>query len=534
MIIDSKVKKDMANRLSEFYNKALLKDDFIDLELLNIMREITAHTGFEVAVLINRKGIVEDIFVGNSNSVSIPKQENNGVELNGVRVVHTHPNGDSTLSALDKSLLINERFDAVCAVGVSEGKLTTAGVGFINGGDKQDKVDIAFVPNAEYINKYGLFEKLHFYNDILKQKKSKIIDNDKLQDRAILVCVELEKEDNAELDLEELEALSETAKVKVVGKLTQKRAKPDGRYLIGEGKLEELKHLVQNESANLVIFDNELTGSKMANLSEALGVKIITRSMLILDIFAGRAKTNEGKLQVELAQLKYLLPRVGSMIRGHEGSGSGVGMRGPGESKLEINRRIIEKSILQKEKELENVKKNREVARVSRKVSSKKIVSLVGYTNSGKSTLMNTLSGANVYEKDELFATLDTTTRNVYLDEDNYILLIDTVGFINKLPHELINAFSSTLEESVQADLLLHVVDISHKTFEKQMQVVENVLKQIKANSPIITVINKIDKVANYESKIPQGLKDYVCISAKKGTGLDQLKQIVIEKINNI
>lgn len=531
MNINSKVKKGQAQSLQSFIDKSLSKDDFIDLELLDLMQQITTDTGLEVAVVVNRKGVVEDVYVGQSNSVSITTPQYDTDLLNGRRLIHTHPNGNSNLSALDKSMLTNNRYDAVCAVGVKDGKLTTATVGFINADSEKEKVDLVLVHNPHYINKYGLIEKIKEYNEVLKQKNSGMFSNADQQERAVLVGVELSAEDDIELDLEELASLADTAKVKVVAKLWQKRNKPDVRYLIGQGKLEELQQLVQNTNANLVIVDNELSGSKMSNLSDALGVKVITRSMLILDIFATRAKTKEGKLQVELAQLKYMKPRAGNMTSNYDGGGSGVGLRGPGESKVEINRRVIEKNIIKLNKELQSVKKNREVARQQRKNSDKSIVSLVGYTNSGKSTLMNALAKAHVYEKNELFATLDTTTRNVFLGKNNDMLLIDTVGFINKLPHELIKAFSSTLEESVQADLLLHVVDVSHPHFINQMKVVNSVLEKIGAKAPILTVFNKIDKAKKYKELINNPSYDHVCISAKNGIGLEQLKKLIIKKM---
>lgn len=531
MFIDNKIKKELREKLESYYEKTLNKNDFIDLDLLKLMAHVTTKTAYEVAVLLNRRGKVVDIFVGNKSSVTF-NVESEDNKLNGIRLIHTHPSGNSNLSELDISALINNKLDAVCAVGVSNGEVTTAHVGFINLTGDGLKADITFVHNANYINKYGLFEKLYEYDQEFKKQQGNLYSGEKTANRAILVAVEISENDNLQRDLEELKGLAETAHIEVLTTISQKRNVPDGKYLIGQGKLVELKELVQNYGANLVIFDNELSGSKKRNLTSYLGVDVIDRSLLILDIFASRAKTNEGKLQVELAQLKYLLPRVGSMIKGHEGSGSGVGMRGPGESKIEINKRVIENNIVKKEKELQSVKKTREVTRSARKRSSKKNVSIVGYTNSGKSTLMNTLANANVYEKDELFATLDTTTRNVWLNNNNEILLIDTVGFINKLPHEFINAFSSTLEESVFADLLLHVVDASDKNFEKHISVVLEVLQKIGANSPIITVFNKIDKVKDIKQVKAKAPKNSVFISAKQGTNLSDLKTAILKEIN--
>ncbi len=532
MTFDDKLKKDLKEKLSAYFQTFLEKDKFIDENLFHLMVEVTTKTNFEVAVIITRKGQVADIMVGTQNRVNIPHDLEEKKGFNGVRVIHTHPNGNSELSELDKSALLNNKFDCVCAIGVLNGQPTTATVGFCSPSGER-KVETVFVPNANYLNKYGLIEKLEQLERDYLKNQSKLHTNDVSLNRAVLVMAEIEKNDNLERDLEELHGLAQTAGVEVVGMVTQKRGKPDGRYLIGEGKLKELKDAVQNTHANLVVFDNELSGSKQSNLAQALGVDVIDRSMLILDIFALRAKTSEGKLQVELAQLKYLLPRVGSMMRGHQGS-SGIGLRGPGESKIELSRRIIENNILKKEKELEQAVKNRQITRSGRRRSNKPVVSIVGYTNSGKSTLMNTLSGAGVYEKDELFATLDTTTRNVWLSDQHEILLIDTVGFINKLPHEFINAFRSTLEETVFADLLVHVVDASDKNYETHLQVVLEVLDKLQAKAPIITVFNKIDKVTDLTELKEKAPLNSVFISAKKGTNINNLKQEIVKQLKKL
>ena len=345
-------------------------------------------------------------------------------------------------------------------------------------------------------------------------------------EKIFLVKVILNNKVNIEIAMAELKSLAEAAGAEVVGKLTQKLAKPDPRLYIGTGKVEELKQEVQNTHATMVVFDNELTGSKINNLETELGVKVIDRTMLILDIFASRALSNEGKLQVELAQMKYNLPRLNAISgsSGRYGSG-GIGMRGPGETKLELNRRIVEQKIQEKEKQLKKLKQERDLRRQKRIASNKPLVAIVGYTNSGKSTLLNTITKANILAKDMLFATLDTTTRSLWLGYNKEVMLVDTVGFVSNLPHDLVEAFSSTLEETIYADVLLNVVDLSNPYHEEQEQIVLEVLKGLGIkNTPIITVYNKVDKVGNIEQKA-----DCVYISAKHNQCIDELKQKIVE-----
>lgn len=363
----------------------------------------------------------------------------------------------------------------------------------------------------------------------MKENKTKTISTTPEKEKAILVLVSFDTKNNLELEIDELKSLAEASNLEVVGKVTQNRKNPDGAYYIGIGKLDEIKELIEEHNASVVIFDNELVGSKISNLEKALDVRVIDRSMLILDIFASRAKTNEGKLQAELAQLKYSLPRLSS-LQGSDGRfGAGVGMRGPGESKLELSRRVIEKRIYDKEKELEKLKQNRELLRSKRSASTKKIVAIVGYTNSGKSTLMNQITKADILAKDMLFATLDTTTRSVFLGENKEILLIDTVGFVSKLPHEFIEAFSATLEETLYADILLHIIDASNPLYKEQEKVVINVLNNLGVkNKKILKVYNKIDKVPNFE-KIQD--ENTLYISALKKQGIEELRQRIIELI---
>ena len=348
---------------------------------------------------------------------------------------------------------------------------------------------------------------------------------EKEQERAILVGVIYRNKEDVNAQLKELERLAETAGVKVLGQTYQLVREVTPATLIGEGKVDEVLNMVKEQNVNLVIFDEELSGSQAKNLSEIFDCKVIDRITLILDIFARRAISNEGKLQVELAQLKYNLPRLASIqgSSGRFGSG-GVGMRGPGETKLELNKRLAQNNILKLEKEIARIKQNRDVQKKNRNTSGVFKVAIVGYTNAGKSTLLNLISKAGIYADDKLFATLDTTSRNVFLDYGKKIVLTDTVGFISKLPHNLVDAFSSTLEEAKDADLILHVIDSFNPDRDKQIAVVEDVLKQNDITAPVIKVYNKCDLSDN----IPQ---DGIAISAKKNIGIDKLKQAIIDKM---
>lgn len=350
---------------------------------------------------------------------------------------------------------------------------------------------------------------------------------EKIKEKAFLVGVIYSNKEDVAISLGELERLAETAGVEVLGSAHQLVREVTPATLIGEGKVEEIRQKVEELGVNLVIFDAELSGSQVKNLSDIFNVKVIDRITLILDIFAGRAMSNEGKLQVELAQLKYNLPRLSAISgsSGRFGSG-GVGMRGPGETKLELNKRLAQANIYKLEKEIEKIKQNRDIQRKNRNTNNVFKVAIVGYTNAGKSTLLNLISKAGIYADDKLFATLDTTSRNVYLEYGKQIVLTDTVGFINKLPHNLVDAFASTLEEAKDANLILHVIDSSNKHMQTQIEVVEKVLKENDISSPIIKVYNKCDLLSDKSET------DGIYISAKNKIGIDELKAKIIEYMN--
>ena len=359
------------------------------------------------------------------------------------------------------------------------------------------------------------------------------------RERAVLVGLSahsLPAEDNAsEASLEELAALVETAGGTCVGTVLQVRPTPEARTFIGEGKVEEVRDLVQAQEAQLVVFDNELSPSQQRVLTEDIGVQVIDRAGLILDIFAQRARTREGRLQVELAQYRYLLPRLtgmwGHLVRQTASGGkSPIGTRGPGETQLETDRRHIRRKIAKLAEDLEEVRRIRAVQRDRREKNEVPVVAIVGYTNAGKSTLLNALTGAGIPARNRLFDTLDTTTRTLTVSDTCTVLISDTVGFIRKLPHHLVEAFKATLEELTYADLILHVIDASNPEWREQADVVERLIRQLGAEgTPRIDVFNKSDV---YVGDIRPHGKDIVSISAKTGEGLDELMAMIRQRLD--
>lgn len=353
------------------------------------------------------------------------------------------------------------------------------------------------------------------------------------RERAILVAVEANDETDVEYSLNELQELAETAGADTVGRLIQKREAVHPGTYIGKGKIEELQELIHRLRTDVIVCDDELSPAQLGNLQEELQVKVIDRTVMILDIFAAHARTSEGKLQVELAQLRYRASRLVGLRQSLSRLGGGIGTRGPGEKKLEMDRRLIKERISILNRQLKEVVKNRETMRRQRTRSAAPTVAIVGYTNAGKSTLLNTLTESNVLEEDKLFATLDPTTRGLTLADGQKILFTDTVGFISKLPHTLIQAFRSTLEEAKYADMILHVVDASNPDYDIQMEVVYDTLRELGVgDKPVLTAFNKMDLVKPEEKEDWKDLKSDVVlqISAKKKIGLEALLE-QIEKL---
>lgn len=526
------IRKHIVEKLESLYDYQLPIGQVSTNELIETMLELTALLKREVAVYITRRGKIVQVAVGDVKTVVLPELEGrrSPQRLCGIRCIHTHPSGKGTLSDPDISSLRRMRFDLMMAAAQSEKEGINASIAFLSGDfDEAGEPIVQGFGPAELaeIQKINLTYLLTIIDKKLGSKNG--LETARTQERALLAGLELSGKKSAwslEDSLNELKQLAETAGAEIVGRVTQKKDAPDNALFFGKGKLEEISLLIQEKNASLIIFDDELSASQQRNLEQFLGVKILDRTSLILDIFAQRARSHEGKLQVELAQLKYNLPRIGGQGLVLSRLGGGIGTRGPGETKLEVDKRKIRSRINDIEKQIEAIKKHRRLHRENRNSSHIPTVALVGYTNAGKSTLLNMLTAADVLAEDKLFATLDPTTRKLTLPNGQNVLVTDTVGFIQKLPHQLVSAFRATLEEVQSADLLLHVIDCSHENHEQQRESVVRVLQELNAGGKAtVHVFNKmdcVDKAAVLDKLLRE--PDSIAISAKQGLNLAELK----------
>ena len=512
------VRDAMLARLDSLYSYELEEGEFLPRELMKELAECSCALNREIAIYITRDGEIVNVAVGTDCDVELTdfRLRRNANRLSCVRCVHTHPDGDGRLSDVDLSALKIFRYDAMTAVGVKDGEPTWVQTDFL--GENGEIVDVPpvrwyKVPDAEWLAQIEESDRL-----VGREETEKMEDG---REKAVLMGIESME------SLEELARLAETAGAEVVGSFLQKRDKPDTAMYIGKGRAEELARDCQALEADLCIFDEELTGVQVRNLEEVLRVKVIDRTALILDIFAGRASSAEGKLQVELAQLQYRSARLIGQGLVLSRLAGGIGTRGPGESKLEMNRRRIRERMTELRRRLEELEKQRSLRRKSRERNEIPVVALVGYTNAGKSTLLNALTGSDVYVQDQLFATLDAVSRRMVTPENTEYLLTDTVGFIRKLPHTLVSAFRSTLEEAALADVLVIVSDGSSKEMFSQHDTVEEVLAELGATEQKrIEAINKCDE-GDPDPVFPGA----VLISAKTGEGLDELKAKIAETL---
>ena len=512
------VRDAMLAKLDSLYTYELENGTYLPRELMKLLAECSCALNREIAIYLTRDGEIVNVAIGTDCDVELTdyRLRRNADRLSRVRCVHTHPDGDGRLSDVDLSALKIFRYDAMTAVGVKDGEPTFVQTAFLGEKDSlvmDEPVRWYKLPDAEWLNQIELSDEL-----VGRETALEVADT---REKAVLMGIESRE------SLEELRRLAETAGAEVVGIFLQKRDRPDSALYIGKGRAEELARDCQALEADVCIFDEELTGVQARNLEEILRIKVIDRTTLILDIFAQRASSAEGKLQVELAQLQYRSARLIGLGTVMSRLAGGIGTRGPGESKLEMSRRRIRERMTELRRRLDELERQRAIRRKSRERNEVPVVALVGYTNAGKSTLLNTLTGADVYVQDQLFATLDAVSRRMETAEKTPYLLTDTVGFIRKLPHTLIDAFRSTLEEAALADVLVIVSDGASPDMAAQHDTVEQVLEELGATGQKrIEVINKCDE-ADPAPAFPGAL----LISAKTGEGLEELKAAIAEAI---
>lgn len=526
------IKSAMLDRLKSLYDFKQGLDEFASFELLSELCVCSGEINREISVYISRDGSIVDVSVGDSAKVSMPSMRlvRNEDRLCGVRCIHTHPSGDGRLSGVDLGTLRSMKLDCMAAVGVSDGKPTQLYAAYLGDFDEDtgSRAALVYGPMRPYkLPQKALIAEIFNSDDRFRSTTKEVEAVE--QERAVLVGMD---NDEGYDTLEELNELAKTAGALVVGKVRVRRRTIDNATYVGSGKANELSLMGSELEADLFIFDDELSAIQLRTLEETLGARVIDRTTLILDIFAARATSREGKLQVELAQMRYRLPRLIGQGQVLSRLGGGIGTRGPGEKKLEIDRRRIRRRVFELETELSEIEKQRGLRRESRKANRIPLVALVGYTNAGKSTMLNALTDSNVLAEDKLFATLDPVVRKITLSGGTEALLSDTVGFINKLPHDLVEAFKSTLEEVSNSDLILQVVDISCPYHEKQMRVVDGVLESLHAaDIPRIIVFNKADAVPSCD--LPAESENRLNVSALRGTGIEKLLSAVELKLNS-
>ena len=519
------VRESLLQEMERLYDIEFDRSMFLPDRLLSMLIRFTEATNREIMVYLSRMGEVLEVALGSISSVGLTEMHlrRNFDRLTGFRCIHTHPGGNASLSDVDLEALRLLRFDAMCAVGVKDGIATGISAAFL-GEIEYNRLSVITlgpvkpgrIPHKAWLKEIEQSE---------ERVKIAIAEGGIVDTSEKVMLISTDSEDS----LSELASLAGTAGAVVVSRVLQKRPHPDPATYIGTGKAQELSLTCQALQVDLAILDDELTGAQQKNLENALGVRVIDRTSLILDIFARHAETAEGKLQVELAQLKYRLPRLAGSSDALSRLGGGIGTRGPGETRLEADRRHIRRRIDELSESLDELTRQRGMRRARRSKMDKTTVALVGYTNAGKSTLLNALSGSNVLVEDKLFATLDPVVREVELPENRSCLLADTVGFIRKLPHTLVEAFKSTLEEAVSADLIVVVSDLSSPYYQEQRSVVFDVLNQLGAQGkPVLEALNKADKATVGDIIEPA---DAILISAANGQGLDALKAAISKRI---
>ncbi|HEY9731341.1 MAG TPA: GTPase HflX [Drouetiella sp.] len=556
------LKKSEIRQLNRLLTQRIPADKILTIELADSVAELSNSIGQPVSLVVNRRGQVVNVTVGQPSDVNMPELRGVRVgpgRLCGHRIIHTHL---SKISASEEKnghgpnkeslqCLARHRLDLLAQIEVNPQGTFSRSRGeqakmadvihiahLLPGRDSEGRIWKVLEPETARKAEKENFEALISALEDEFRKVAPGLPVAEGEERAVLVGLITDGENSwqVEDDLDELAQLARTAGATICERLTQTRPQPDPRYFLGSGKVQELALIVQEMGANLVIVDQELTANQQRTLEEVVGVKVIDRTELILDIFAQRAQTREGKLQVELAQLKYLLPRLIGKGLTLSRLGGGIGTRGPGETKLEIDRRRIRERINSLEKETERIRSHRDTQRRRRNDDNLPVVALTGYTNSGKSTLLNAMTKSSVNVEDKLFATLDPTTRRTTLPDHSPVLLTDTVGFIKKLPTSLVAAFRATLEEVAVADVLIHVVDASHPNVSEHIASVYDVLSELGAvDKPLITVLNKADIVRKEDlTYLLAQVPNPVIVSATKRAGLGSLLTTIQDVLQEV
>ena len=514
------------SRLRNTYRRRVSPNEIISAELARHLTELSREMNRQVGVLLNRKGEIEYVVVGNAHKLELPdigRARAGQVRLRGLRLVHTHLKSEP-LTKDDLTDLALLRLDLVAAVGVSSSGLpgVVHYAHLVPENGTGEFWQVSTLPNIHDDQPDVLSTLEALEQELSRKAAARTVSGG---EKAILVAVCLDgNRARAEASLAELKELARTAGVQVIDSVLQMRREADPRYLIGRGKLEDLNLRSMQAMADVLIFDKDLTPSQGRHISEATSLKVIDRTQLILDIFAQRAQSAEGKLQVELAQLKYRLPRLVQSDTSLSRLAGGIGGRGPGETKLEIDRRRARERINNLEKRIDSLSREREVRRAQRNRRDLPVISIVGYTNAGKSTLLNAITGAEVLAENKLFATLDPTSRRLRFPQEREVIITDTVGFIRDLPKDLVAAFRATLEELYDADLLLHVVDANDPSRDEQVEAVENILDSLDLmQKPRMMVWNKAELLSQEEVESLLRTRGGVAISAARREGLSTL-----------
>ncbi len=532
------IKRSCINELERLHNVRMGSNVIVEESFLKSIAEISLSINREICIVISRSGIVHNISVGNELEVKFQMDFKERKKLSGYRVIHTHLNSSCKLSDADIASLKNLNLDMISAVNVTDEKLLEGfSIGFLNFDSQEGYSEILFSNSDKYFN----FDIYSIVQEIEKNMKIELHGNKFIETAVLIGC-------DSKESLQELKELVYACDIKVSNTFFQKRDKIDNKHYIGKGKLHEILRSIYHANVDILIFDEELSPSHVSNLEEISKIKVLDRTELILEIFARRAKSKISKYQVELAQLKYRYSKLKGLGLVLNRTGGGIGTRGPGEKKLETDRRHIKNRMNYLQHRIEDIKSEQSVQRKLRVKNKIPQVSIVGYTNAGKSTLRNyiySIYGNNisenkfVYEDDMLFATLDTTTRRIILPDKTEISLTDTVGFIKRLPHDLVEAFKSTLEEIVLSDLIIHVVDVSSEDLENEIVTTDIVLRELGLkNFNKIFVFNKIDKLDNKNKEFVQNTfrerygDDVVFISATQRINIDLLLKLISHKLN--